>query len=93
MPSNLLKSVVIIAGVALGVAAVGALARRIVMRRFDAGADLDAGADEFGDDGELDYKVEFINEDEADADAEDDADDAEDDEDDAEDDEDSDTES
>ena len=84
MSGNLLKSVVIVAGIALGVAVAGVAAQRFEFSRFNPGSDLDAGADEFDAGTPLDFDVSFVNDeesddDDADDDAVDDADDSDDD--------------
>jgi len=70
MSGNMLKSLVLVTGIALGVATIGVVARRYLWSRFDPAADLDAGAEELdrdiSDDG-TDIDVLFVDNEEDDS--------------------------
>lgn len=80
MSGNLIKKLVLVTGIALGVATVGVATRRYVLNRFDVGSDLDAGADELDENSDgLDLDVIFVEDNDEDESEESTADESEDD--------------
>lgn len=80
MSGNLIKKLVLVTGIALGVATVGVAARRLILSRFDVGSDLDAGADELDENSDgIDLDVIFVEDNDEDESDDNTADESEDD--------------